>query len=192
MWRGSITALYITSAEGKPMVSITEAHAVAGKGLEGDRYFLGTGHFSSHHSPSHEVTLIEGETIDALNEEYPDLHLQLGDARRNLVTRGVPLNHLVGHVFHVGAVKLRGIRLCQPCLHIAQLTHHNVLSGLIHRGGLRAQILTDGIIHIADPVIDLYEEQIPDHLMDEDAEEAGMLKFFTTQDTKESVLREHA
>src|SRR5437868_15351105 len=126
MWKGSAISLYITSAEGKPMISINEARAVPGRGLEGDRYFLGTGHFSPHHSASHELTLIEGETIDALNEDYPDLHLQPGDARRNLVTRGVPLNHLVGHVFQVGAVRLRGIRLCQPCLHIAQLTDHHV------------------------------------------------------------------
>lgn len=157
------------------MVSINEAHAVPGKGLEGDRYFLGTGHFSPHHSPSHELTLIESEAIVALNEEYPDLHLQPGDARRNVVTRGVPLNHLVGHIFQVGEVRLRGIRLCQPCLHIAQLTHHNVLSGLIHRGGLRAQILHEGMIYIGDPIVDVYEEHISQHSRDEDFADVGVL-----------------
>ena len=157
------------------MVSINEAHAVPGKGIEGDRYFLGTGYFSAHHSPSHEVTLIEGETIAALNQEYPDLHLQAGDARRNVVTRGVPLNHLVGHIFAVGEVRLRGIRLCQPCLHIAQLTHHNVLSGLINRGGLRAQIVREGIIRIGDPIVDVYEEQGTELPFDEDPADIGVL-----------------
>lgn len=157
------------------MVAIREAHAVPGKGIEGDRYFLGTGHFSPHHSPSHELTLIEDETIDALNGEYPDLHLQQGDARRNVVTHGVPLNHLVGHVFQVGEVRLRGIRLCQPCLHIAQLTHHNVLSGLVNRGGLRAQILQEGIIRLGDSIVDLYEEQVSEHPRDEDFADVGVL-----------------
>ncbi len=142
------------------MRSIQEAYAVPGKGLEGDRYFLGTGHFSRHHGPSYEVTLIEKETIDALNEEFEDVHLHPGDARRNIVTRGVPLNHLVSHVFQMGEVTLRGIRLCDPCLHIAKLTHPNVLAALIHRGGLRAQILTEGTIRVGDLIADLREEQI--------------------------------
>ena len=158
MWQGTVVSLHITSAEAKPMRSLQEAHAVPGKGLEGDRYFLGTGHFSPHHGPSHELTLIEVETVDALNEEYEDLHVEAGDARRNVVTRGVPLNHLVNHRFQVGEVTLRGIRLCHPCLHIAKITHHNMLSGLINRGGLRAQILTEGIIRLKDLIIDVGEE----------------------------------
>ena len=158
MWQGSVVSLHITSAEAAPMRSLREAHAVPGKGLEGDRYFLGTGHFSPHHGPSHEVTLIEVETIAALNEEYEDLHIEAGDARRNIVTRGVPLNHLVGHRFQVGEVTLRGMRLCHPCLHIARITHHNMLSGLVNRGGLRAQILVEGIIREGDRIVDLGEE----------------------------------
>ncbi len=157
------------------MVSINEAHAVPGQGIEGDRYFLGTGHFSPHHSPSHELTLIEDETIAALNEEYPDLHLEPRDARRNVVTRGVPLNHLVGHLFQVGEVRLRGIRLCQPCLHIAQLTHHNVLSGLINRGGLRAQIVHEGIIRIGDSIVDVCEEPLSSQPLDENFADVGVL-----------------
>lgn len=155
MWKGFVVSLHIARAEAQPMISLSEAHAVPGKGLEGDRYFLGTGHFSRHHGPSYEVTLIEKEVVDALNEEFEDLQLEAKDARRNIVTCGVPLNHLVDHVFRVGEVTLCGRRLCQPCLHIAQITHHNVLSGLVNRGGLRAQILTEGIIHIGDALVDL-------------------------------------
>lgn len=150
MWKGTVVSLHITHAEGAPMRSIQEAHAVPGRGIEGDRYYLGTGHFSPHFGPSYEITLIELETIEALHQEFEHLKLAPGDARRNVVSYGVPLNHLVQREFTVGEVRLRGIRLCEPCLHIAQLTHHNVLSGLIHRGGLRAQILTEGIIRVGD------------------------------------------
>ncbi|GAC1393032.1 MAG: MOSC domain-containing protein [Ktedonobacteraceae bacterium] len=161
MWKGFVVSLHIAKAEAQSMIDMQEGHAVPGKGLEGDRYFLGTGYFSRHHGPSYEVTLIESETIDALNEEFEDLHLNPRDARRNIVTCGVPLNHLVAHKFQVGEVTLRGIRLCHPCLHIANVVHHNMLSGLIHRGGLRAQILTAGIIRIGDPIVDLGEDHLP-------------------------------
>lgn len=133
------------------MVYLDEARAVPGRGLEGDRYYLGTGHYSSMFGPSYELTLIEMETIEALKRDY-DYELAPRDARRNIVTIGVPLNHLVGREFFVGDVKIRGIRLCEPCFHLANLTHHNALSGLIHRGGLRAQILSEGIIRIGDRI----------------------------------------
>lgn len=152
MWKGSVVSLHITPAVGEPMRSLEDAHAVPGRGLEGDRYYLGTGYFSVNHGPDYELSLIEAETIESLNEEYPNLHLAAGDARRNVVTQSVPLNHLVHKTFRVGEVVLRGMRLCEPCLHIAELTHHNVLSGLIHRGGLRAQILTEGIIRVGDAI----------------------------------------
>lgn len=74
------------------------------------------------------------------------------DSRRNMTTRGVPLNHLVQREFTVGAVKLRGLRLCEPCANLARLTGKDVLRGLVHRGGLRAQVLTGGMIRVGDPV----------------------------------------
>jgi MOSC domain-containing protein YiiM len=155
MWKGSVVSLHIAKATNEPMQSVEVVHAVPGRGLEGDRYFLGTGHFSAHFGKEHELTLIELETIQALNEECEELaNFQPGEARRNIVTRDVPLNHLVGCGFQVGEVRLRGMRLCDPCLHIAQVTHHFVLSGLVHRGGLRAQILTEGDIRVGDAIID--------------------------------------
>jgi MOSC domain-containing protein YiiM len=153
MWVGYVESRHIAKGEGQPMIDITEAHTIPGRGIEGDRYFLGIGHFSDQFSPSHEITLIEVETIKSLRKEYDNLReFTAREARRNIVTRDVPLNHLVGRTFQVGEVILRGIRLCEPCLHIAELTHHNVLTGLIHRGGLRAQILTEGIIRIGDSI----------------------------------------
>src|SRR5438552_12875475 len=97
-----------------------EARAIPGVGLEGDRYALGQGTFFKP-EPSHELTLIEAEAIEALRRDYL-VELSPGDARRNLVTRDVPLNHLVGKEFFIGEVKIRGIRLCEPCDHLQQLT----------------------------------------------------------------------
>lgn len=133
------------------MVSVKEARAISGKGLEGDRYFTQTGTYSKKPRPDREVTLIEVEAIEALAREYK-IALEPGAARRNIVTRGVPLNHLVGREFRVGDVTLRGLRLCEPCAHLERLSHSGVGEALIHRGGLRAQILTDGLIRVGDSI----------------------------------------
>ena len=118
----------------RPVDSIV---AVAGRGLEGDRYF------DAQKKPGQQVTLIEREAVDALGRDY-GVTLAPGDARRNLVTDGVALNHLVGREFTIGEVRLRGVRLCEPCTHLQHLTGAKVLPGLVHRGGLRAEILTGG------------------------------------------------
>lgn len=133
------------------MQSVERIRAIPGKGLEGDRYFRATGTYSDQPGPSREVTLVESEAIEAMARDN-EIRIPAGDARRNVVTRGVPLNHLVGHDFSVGDVRLRGIRLCEPCSHLEGLTRRGVLAGLVHRGGLRAQILTEGIIRAGDPV----------------------------------------
>jgi MOSC domain-containing protein YiiM len=133
------------------MESVREIRAQSGQGLEGDRYFKQAGTFSKKGEPDREITLIEIEAIEALQNEK-GVKLDPGASRRNIVTRGVPLNHLVGLEFSAGEVKLRGLRLCEPCSHLAKLTHKEVLPGLVHRGGLRAQILTGGTIRVADPV----------------------------------------
>lgn len=133
------------------MRSVARVRAIPGKGLEGDRYFNASGTYSDEPGPSREVTLIESEAIDAMARDH-EVRIPAGDARRNVVTRGVPLNHLVGYDFSVGKVRLRGIRLCEPCSHLQDLTRRGVLAGLVHRGGLRAQILTEGTIQAGDPI----------------------------------------
>jgi MOSC domain-containing protein YiiM len=134
-----------------PMEWREEIKAVAGRGLEGDRYFDGRGYWSKTRGVSREVTLIELEAIEALEREK-SIAIAPGAARRNVVTRGVPLNHLVGREFQVGAVRLRGTRLCEPCAYLEGLTQRGVLAGLIHRGGLRAEILTGGTIRVEDAI----------------------------------------
>lgn len=136
------------------MKSVKHVRAIPGKGLEGDRYFSASGTYSDRPEPGREVTLIESEAIEAMARDN-DVHIPAGDARRNVVTLGAPLNHLVGQDFSVGEVRLRGIRLCEPCSHLESLTRRGVLGGLVHRGGLRAQILTEGTIQVGDPIVPL-------------------------------------
>jgi MOSC domain-containing protein YiiM len=126
---------------------IEKAEAIAGRGLVGDRYFLKEGTFSAKDGPDREVTLIEAEALEGLAREY-QIELAPNQTRRNLLTRGVPLNHLVGKTFKVGNVILRGIRLCEPCGHLEKLTCKGVEKGLIHRGGLRAQIVEGGVLEV--------------------------------------------
>jgi len=150
MWAGTIESIHIASAATRPTQAVDQVQAIPGAGLEGDRYAQQQGTFSKP-EPDFELTLIEVEAIDALKREY-GVELAPGEARRNLVTRGVPLNHLVGREFTVGEVKVRGIRLCEPCSHLQALTERPVIKGLLHRGGLRAQILTEGVIRVGDRV----------------------------------------
>jgi MOSC domain-containing protein YiiM len=133
--------------------------ALAGRGLRGDRYFRGRGTFSDggggregeHEERGRDLTLIEGEAVDAIAREA-DVHLEPGAHRRNLTTRGVALDHLVGERFRVGEVLCRGDRLCEPCSHLAALTVEQALPALVHRGGLRVDIVESGTIRVGDSV----------------------------------------
>jgi MOSC domain-containing protein YiiM len=148
---GSVHSIHITAVAGEPTVAVEEARAVEGKGLEGDRYFSGSGSWSSTPGTGRQVTLIELETIEALERDY-EMKIEPGQARRNIVTSGVALNHLVGREFNVGEVRLRGMRLNEPCNHLASLTDEKVKQGLVHRGGLRADIVSGGVIRVGDAV----------------------------------------
>lgn len=150
-WSGEVVSIHIAPAGSAPMTAVTQARATPGKGLEGDRYAAQTGTFSNRPGPDRHVTLIEIEAVEALKRDY-QIELEPGNARRNIVTRGVPLNHLVGCDFRVGKVKLRGIRLAEPCSHLEALTCQGVQRGLVHRGGLRAQILAGGLIRVGDTI----------------------------------------
>ena len=146
-----VISIHTAADAGDAMASVAEVRAVVGRGLEGDRYFKGAGTFSAEPKSGREVTLIESEALEAASAEagFP---IQSRDSRRNLVTRGVSLNDLVGREFWVGPVKLRGIELCEPCSYLAQLAGKSLLHSLVHRGGIRADIVTDGVIRVGDPV----------------------------------------
>jgi MOSC domain-containing protein YiiM len=150
MWSGTVHSIHIASAAMEPMRPVEQVRALPGVGLEGDRYALQQGTFSKP-LPEYELTLIEAEAIEALRRDY-EMELTPPEARRNVVTQGVPLNHLVGREFSVGGVRVRGIRLCEPCDHLQKLTGRPLIKGLRHRGGLRAQILTEGTIRVGDTI----------------------------------------
>jgi MOSC domain-containing protein YiiM len=147
MFQGHLIGIYLTSQRGAPMVSVAQVEAVAGRGLCGDRYFLPEG----KNKPDKEVTLIEVEALEALPRDY-QMSLPPDQVRRNLLTRGVPLNNLIGKEFTIGEVLLRGVELCEPCGHLEKLTFSGVKKALVHRGGLRAQLLRGGILKVQDPI----------------------------------------
>ena len=151
---GRVEAIFITAEAGRPMEELSEVRALAGSGLAGDRYQAGTGYYSTRPLPGggRELTLIEAEVLEALFRET-GIALAPIEARRNLATRGVRLNELVGARFTVGEVLCEGIRLCEPCIHLEELTGKAVNAPLVHRGGLRAAILTGGVIRLGDPVV---------------------------------------
>jgi MOSC domain-containing protein YiiM len=145
--RGRVEAVAIADRAEAPMQQVTTARAIPGRGLEGDRYANRAGTFTprSGRGVGYDLTLIEAEVLDELT--LPDGHrLGYAEARRNIVTRGIDLNTLVGQRFKVGDVECVGRRLCEPCAHLERLTKRGVLRKLIHRGGLRADILTTGSI----------------------------------------------
>ena len=151
MAHGKIVSIHIASSAGAPMRSISEAQLVVARGIQGDRYLEGRGTYSNHPGSGREVTLIEREALEALLRECNSL-IEPGQARRNIVTSGVALNHLVGREFSVGAARLRGMRLCEPCAHLERLSARGVLRGLLQRGGLRAEVLSGGLIRVGDLV----------------------------------------
>lgn len=144
-----VLPIFVRPEPSKQVVEVNQTLAVPGRGLEGDYYFAKT--VRNESDADREVTLIEQESLTAIEREY-NIALDPGDSRRNIITENVPLNHLVGREFRVGEVTLKGMHLCEPCSHLADLTNKKVLPALVHRGGLRAKILQKGMIRIGDPI----------------------------------------
>ena len=149
---GVVLSILISAASGRPMQALEEVRAVAGEGLEGDRYLKGTGLYSGDVEWDSSVTLIEIEAFEAFEREY-GIALSPESMRRNLVTKGVSLEKLVGKEFKVGAAVLRGIKPWPPCSYIAKsIGKPEVLPGFKHSGGLGADILKSGVIRVGDVV----------------------------------------
>jgi MOSC domain-containing protein YiiM len=145
-----VEAIHIASAAAEPTRAVESVRAVAGVGLEGDRYATGLGHYADDRV-SRDLTLIEAEVIEGLAREA-GIELAAGETRRNLTTRGVELNDLVGRRFWVGEVLCEGTRLCEPCQYLTDLTCKPLLRSLVHRGGLRADIVRGGVIARGDRI----------------------------------------
>jgi MOSC domain-containing protein YiiM len=151
---GRVEAIATAPQAEAPMVRVDRATARAGRGLRGDRYFDQRGTFSNVHGRGYDLTLIEAEVLDTLQPPVGPLGPE--EARRNIVTRGIDLNALVGKPFTIGAVRCLGQRLCEPCAHLERLTAKagkpGTLRALIHKGGLRADVVSDGEIRVGDEI----------------------------------------
>lgn len=150
---GDVVAIYISEVKTGPMQAVVAATALPGRGLQGDRYAAKAGTFTPRSSrlSGYDLTLIESEVLDRVIFEDGS-HLTAPEARRNVVTRGIDLNALVGQEFTIGSVRARGQRLCEPCVHLQRLSRPGIISSLVHQGGLRADILSDGEIRLGDAI----------------------------------------
>ncbi len=144
---GELRSIFVAPKRGAPILSMESVEAHEGRGLEGDRYTRVANKWSDHH----QVTLIESEHIEAFARATKLAH-GLGDSRRNLVTRGVRLNDLVGKRFRIGGVEMEGMELCEPCKLWAKRTHPEILPFFKGKGGLRARILNSGTLRVGDEV----------------------------------------
>jgi MOSC domain-containing protein YiiM len=144
---GRVELIAVAAQKEGPMRTVQRAVAHAGRGLEGDRYFDGAGTFSNAAARGHDLTLIAAETLDALVLP-PGERVAYADARRNVVTRGIDLDALIGRRFRIGDVECVGQRRCEPCAHLERLTAPGALRALVHRGGLRADVVAGGTIAV--------------------------------------------
>jgi len=153
---GTVVSIHIAPAAEAPTHAVESANVVAGQGIEGDRYFRESGDGTFHEASKHgqDLTLIEEEAIAGLARDT-GIELGPGESRRNVVTRGVSLNDLVGRRFTVGEVEAVGNRLCDPCSHLQKITRPGVLKGLANRGGLRADVVRGGRIAPGDELREL-------------------------------------
>lgn len=150
---GIIESIFISANAGGEVLSQSSVKLEAGRGIVGDRYYLFKGTYSKKLEKSHdfEITLIEREEIDAFNQAT-GLDYGTGVFRRNLVTRDIRLNDLVGKEFSIRDVKFKGIRLCEPCAYLSGLLGPEFIDLMVHKAGLRAQILVDGSIEVYDSI----------------------------------------
>ena len=149
---GIVEAIFVAPREAKVMIDQSSAHVVPGRGIEGDRYFEKLGTFSKKSKDGREITFIEAEAIEAVGRDYK-IALDALETRRNVLTRGVSLNHRVGKTFEINGVHLQGIELCEPCGYLETLTEKPGLrKALVHRGGLRANVVTEGTIQVGDTI----------------------------------------
>ncbi len=152
MFQGKLLSIHVSDAAGAPMRRAEHARVVPGKGIEGDRYFDERGFYSWFKGPLREISLIEHEAVEAAKADFK-LELPEGATRRNLLTQGVPLTHLVGRRFRVGEVLLYGVEIATPCQHLVEVSGvPKLLKALLHRAGLHAQVVTEGVIRPGDVI----------------------------------------
>lgn len=159
MAKGKVLSIHTCGQASDPMSTHGEVQAIRRQGLRGDRYLSRTGTYSKHHAPDRELTLIESEALEALRREH-GITLEPEETRRNLVTEGISLQELIGKQFRVGEeVVLEGIRPCEPCGYLEEITGKKVFEPLKERGGLRTSIVQGGTIRVGDAIAELAEAE---------------------------------
>jgi MOSC domain-containing protein YiiM len=143
---GRVEGIYIAGEHGELPEPVQSVRALAGRGLEGNRYFF------DEAAPGRALTLIAAEAVEAMEQE-DGISIEPRESRRNVVTRGIDVNALVGKRFRVGDVECHGVELCEPCADLQAMTKPGIIKGLAHRGGLNADILSDGQISVGDAVV---------------------------------------
>jgi len=147
---GSVVGPFIADGGSAPMKKVAQMNALTGRGIEGDRYFLGTGTYSKKPEPGRQVTLIKSEVLESLQDKFA-ITVKLEESRRNVLTRGIEINDLIGTEFFVGAVRLRAHRITQPCRYLENLLDQpGLYEKLWDDGGISCEILSDGIIKEGD------------------------------------------
>ena len=149
---GEVLHIHLATEAGADPAPVDSVRAEPGRGLEGDRYFAAKGSYSGDGRSGREVTLVASEALEAAAAEF-GLELAPGESRRNITTRGVDLNAFVDRELRLGEVVLRGVRLCEPCQDLEDyIGKPNVIKGLVHRAGLRCEIVAGGVIRVGDEV----------------------------------------
>jgi MOSC domain-containing protein YiiM len=143
---GRVEGIFLSLEHGDLPEPVESARALAGRGLEGNRYFFDDAPAGTA------LTLIAAEAVEAMEREH-GISIEPRESRRNVVTRGIDVNELVGKRFRIGEVECRGVELCEPCSTLQAMTKPGVIKGLAHRGGLNADILSDGPINVGDTVV---------------------------------------
>ncbi len=151
MTAGRVEAIHLAGAAGEPMRAVDRVRAIAGVGLEGDRYALRTGHWSPIRRAGDELTLIEREVLEELEASHR-FGLGPGDTRRNVTTSGIRLDQLIGRQFRIGDVVCQAVRRCEPCSYLEGLLDREVLYPLVHRAGIRVEIVESGTMAVGDPI----------------------------------------
>ncbi len=147
---GKVVSLFIVDRRAEPMKKVEQLSALAGQGIEGDRYLLGTGTYSKKPEPGRQITLIRSEILESLKDKS-DITVRPEESRRNVLTEGIEINKLVGTEFYVGTVRLRAHRLTEPCKYLENLLEQpGLYEELWGNGGVSCEILTDGIIKEGD------------------------------------------
>ena len=149
---GIVVALFTVDRRAAPMKKVEQLYALAGRGIEGDRYFLGTGTYSKNPEPGRQVTLIKSEVLESLKNKL-EINVKPEESRRNILTQGIEINDLIGTEFYVGTVRLRAHRITQPCLYLEKLLDQpGLYKELWDNGGISCEILSDGVIKEGDPI----------------------------------------